>query len=40
MDRGAVMCLHCGLSGFDGWGVSVGVSVSDEVVVALASFIV
>ena len=39
MDRGVVMCFHRGLSGFDGRGGSVGISVSDDVI-ALASFIV
>jgi len=34
------MCFHRGLSGFDGRGVSVGISVSVDVVIALASFIV
>ena len=34
------MGFHRGLSGFDGRGVSVGISVSDDVVIALASFIV
>jgi len=34
------MCFHRGLSGFDGRGVSVWISVSDDVVIALASFIV
>jgi len=33
------MGYHRGLSGFDGRGVSVGTSVSDDVI-ALASFIV
>jgi len=34
------MGFHRGLSGFDGRGVSVGISVSDDVVIVLASFIV
>jgi hypothetical protein len=37
---GVVMSLHRGLSGFDGWGVSARIFVSDDVVVALASSIV
>ena len=40
MDRAVVMCFHRRLSGFDGRGVSVGISVSDDVVIALASLIV
>jgi len=39
MDRGVVMGFHRGLSGFDGQGVPVGISVSDDMI-ALASFIV
>jgi len=34
------MGFHRGLSGFDGRGDSVGISVSDDVVITLASFIV
>ena len=34
------MGFHRGLSGFDGRGVSVWISVSDDVVIVLASFIV
>jgi len=40
IDRGVVMGFLRGLSGFDGRRVSVGVSVSDDVVIALASLIV
>ena len=40
MDRRVVMGFHRGFSGFDGRGLSVGISVSDDVMIALASFIV
>jgi hypothetical protein len=39
MDVGVVMCFHRGLSGFDGRGFSVGISVSEDVII-LASCIV
>ena len=40
MDRGVVVGFHRGLSGFDGRGVSVGIYVSEDVVIELAFFIV
>ena len=40
LGRGVVLGYFCGVDGFDFRGVSVVISVSDDIVIALTSFIV